>query len=320
MAMNDKQAQALIDAATGANETVDTEGAVVVDAGAQAAGVETKAQDGDESSLYDWSDTFADEPEPKKVEEVEKVEEKTETTESEWWQKAAEKLGVEASDEADFLEKAKPREVYVDEKDPSIRKLKGYVSMDDESLVKEDKKARGWSEDKITRYLEKNKDNLEFEAEDIRATLNAEINNYSRQKQKAALEAQTQQRAVRDKMNQEVEGYLSKTDELLGFKVGRDEASTTKWRQGMGTYLKSGGIFKDIDAIVKDATEGKPEKLVELAQFLKGRDGILKGLMQKGKSQEAKKFLQELENSGDEAKKGERVGTDKAKNLDAWVV
>lgn len=316
MAMNDKQAQALIDAATGATTEV-SEDAVVVETTPQSSPQE------ETSSLQDWSDTFDDEVATEALGNVEeKVEpEKSQTHESEWWQKAAEKLGVEAKDEADFLEKAKPREVYVDEKDPNIRKLKSYVSMDDESLVKEDKKARGWSDDKITRYLEKNKDNLEFEAEDIRAALNTEINNYSRHQEKVALDAQTQQRALRDKMNQEVEGYLSKTEELLGFKVGRDEASTTKWRQGMGKYLTSGGVFKDIDAIVKDAADGKPEKLVELAQFLKGRDGIMKGLVQKGKSQEAKKFLSELENSGDDTtKKGESVETQKKKNLDAWVV
>ena len=89
----------------------------------------------------------------------------------------------------------------------------------------------------------------------------------------------------------------------------------------MEKYLNQNGIFKDFDKIVKDAIDGKPEQLVELAQFIKGKDGIVKGLMQKGKSKEAEKFLTDLQNSGDDAKpKGESADTGVAKkNLDAWV-
>ena len=42
----------------------------------------------------------------------------------------------------------------------------------------------------------------------------------------------------------------------------------------MEKYLNQNGIFKDFDKIVKDAIDGKPEQLVELAQFIKGKDTI----------------------------------------------
>lgn len=322
MALDDKQAQALIDAAMGGNGEQTEEGA----AAAQAAG---GADDKDESSLYDWSDTFGDDDEgggeaaaaDEKQEKQDPEKKPDASDKKEWWQEAAAELGLEASSKEDFIEKTKPREVYVNDKDPVVRRLKSYTSMDDEALVREDKKASGWEASKIDRYIEKNKDNLEFMAEDIRSTLNQKINEHSQQQEMAARDAQAKQAAVRDKLNQEVKNHLSKTQEVLGFKVGKDDAATTKWRTGMEKYLTGGGVFKEIDAIVKDASEGKPERLVELAQFLKGRDGILKGLMQKGRSQEAEKFLRDLENSGgDTGKKGERVETGKEKNLDAWVV
>ncbi len=116
--------------------------------------------------------------------------------------------------------------------------------------------------------------------------------------------------------------HLSKTTEVLGFKVGKDEAATQKWQQGMEKYIASNSIFKDIDSIVNDAVEGKPERLIELAQFIKAKDGIAKGLMQKGKSQESKKFLEDLQNSGQDDKKpaGESAATNTKKGLDSWVI
>jgi len=332
MALDDKQAQALIDAALGSkNEISSDDNTVVVDAGNNSA---TKDDSNSDSSLYDWSDTFSDEEEEKDV--------KTETADSdkatndepsgkakadesaatkEWWQQAAEELGMEVKSKEDFIEKSKPREIFVDEKDPNVRRLKSYVSMSDEDLVREDKKARGWSPDKIEKYINRNSDNIEFEAEDIRSTLNSAIQDYSKQQEKAVYENQAESMARIEKLNLEAKNYLSKTEEVLGFKVGKDEVATTKWRQGMEKYLTSGNIFKDIDAIVKDASEGNAQRLVELAQFLKGRDGIMKGLIQKGKSQESEKFLRDLENSAeDTGKRGERVDTNQKKNLDAWVL
>lgn len=333
MALDDKQAQALIDAALGANkEAPADDNTIVVETGNKTT---EAAKDEGDSSLYDWSDSFSDDEgdgaEEKKDEKVigssdssggeDGKSAETESKPKEWWQQAAEELGMDVNSKEDFIEKSKPREVFVDERDPNIRKLKSYVSMSDEDLVREDKKARGWSSDKIEKYINRNSDNLEFEAEDIRSTLNSAMQDYSKQQERAAYETQAESKARIEKLNLETKNYLSKTEEVLGFKVGKDEAATTKWRQGMEKYLTSGNVFKDIDAIVKDASEGNVQKLVELAQFLKGRDGIMKGLIQKGKSQESEKFLRDLENSGEDTTKGgERMGTDKKKNLDAWVI
>lgn len=231
--------------------------------------------------------------------------------EKEYWQIAAEKAGIEAKDESEFIEKVKKpqvKEVYVDEKDPAIRKMKGYANMKDEDLVREDKKAKGWSDDKIERYLDKNKDNVEFEAEDIRSQLKQSINiRQSEIDGEAQNRQKTQTEAVQN-LHKNVKEKLSKTEEVFGFRVGKDETATGKWQKGMEKYITSGSVFKDIDKAVKDAQEGKPETLIEIAQFLKGRDGIVKGLMQKGKSQEAQKFISDLENSkGEDTTKGERA-------------
>lgn len=229
----------------------------------------------------------------------------------EYWQIAAEKAGIEAKDESEFIEKVKTpqvKEVYVDEKDPVIRQMKSYANLKDEDLVREDKKVRGWSDDKIERYLDKNKDNVEFEAEDIRAQLKQTITSRQAEIEGEAHNRQKTQTEAVQNLHKNVKEKLSKTEEVFGFKVGKDETATGKWQKGMEKYITSGNVFKDIDKAVKDAQEGKPETLIEIAQFLKGKDGIVKGLMQKGKSQEAQKFISDLENSkGEDTTKGERV-------------
>jgi len=283
-----------------------------------------KSEDAD---LFVWDDIDEDESSDKGEGEKEKSETKSEekpNENKEWWQIAAEKVGKEAKSEDEFLEslkKTETKEIFVDEKDPEIRKLKNYTRMSDEDLVREDKKARGWDDEKIDRYIEKNKDGLEFQAEDIRSELKAVIKNRQQAIEAEGIKKQREQADRVTNLQKNAKEYLSKTTEVLGFKVGKDEAATQKWQKGMETYLTNNGIFKDIDSIVNDAVEGKPERLIELAQFIKAKDGIAKGLMQKGKSQEAKKFLEDLQNSGQDDKKpaGETVRETK-KGLDNWVI
>lgn len=283
-----------------------------------------KSEDAD---LFVWDDIDEDESSDKGEGGAEKSEAKSEENPNEskeWWQIAAEKVGKEAKSEDEFLEslkKTETKEIFVDEKDPEIRKLKNYTRMSDEDLVREDKKARGWDDEKIDRYIEKNKDGLEFQAEDIRSELKAVIKNRQQAIEAEGIKKQREQADRVTNLQKNAKEYLSKTTEVLGFKVGKDEAATQKWQKGMETYLTNNGIFKDIDSIVNDAVEGKPERLIELAQFIKAKDGIAKGLMQKGKSQEAKKFLEDLQNSGQDDKKpaGESVRETK-KGLDNWVI
>lgn len=283
-----------------------------------------KSEDAD---LFVWDDIDEDESSDKGEGGAEKSETKSEekpNENKEWWQIAAEKVGKEAKSEDEFLEslkKTETKEIFVDEKDPEIRKLKNYTRMSDEDLVREDKKARGWDDEKINRYIEKNKDGLEFQAEDIRSELKAVIKNRQQAIEAEGIKKQREQADRVTNLQKNAKEYLSKTTEVLGFKVGKDEAATQKWQKGMETYLTNNGIFKDIDSIVNDAVEGKPERLIELAQFIKAKDGIAKGLMQKGKSQEAKKFLEDLQNSGQDDKKpaGETVRETK-KGLDNWVI
>jgi len=318
--MTDEQEKALLDANT------DTVG-------------ERKSEDGNDGEFLSWNDLDNEEEGGDKNNEEEKGLDNdgdvnnsntdSENTEKlkgkEYWEIAAEKLGFEAKSEDEFIEKSKKKEtvkeIFVDERDPAIRTLKGYTNLSDVDLVMEDKKARGWDADKINRYIEKNKDQLEFEAEDIRAALKQTIVEHQRTKEieeNKKAEARKQEVIT---LQDNVKALLSKTTEVLGFKVGRDEQGIQKWQQGMEKYITQNGIFKDIDKIVNDAIGGNPQQLVELAQYIKGKDGIVKGLMQKGKSKEAEKFLTDLQNSGDDTKpKGESADIGGIrKNLDAWV-
>lgn len=228
----------------------------------------------------------------------------------EWWEIAAEKSGVKATSEEEYIERvSKPREVVVDTRDPEIRKLKNLQAQDDKSLVEAKLKEQGWEAGKIERRIKQleERGDLEFEAETIRGDINAVLVQRTKAIENKEREQAEYIRSFASTLNKNVADKLSKTDTLLGFKVGKDDADVKKWRDSTERYFSTNQFSKDIDAILKEAHDGNPERLIELAQFIRAKEGIAKGLRQAGKSDKAKEILSELENTTVEAQKGERT-------------
>jgi hypothetical protein len=253
------------------------------------------------------SDTLEKEEEPK--------------SEKAWWETAKEKLGVEADDEETFLKEVKkPKEVFVNDKDSVVKNLKGLLDMDDEGLARQELKLKGWSDDKIEKRIEqlKDRDDLDLFAEDIRAAVKSTLAERQNQINKQEQESLKASSEFRTKVNTNISDALSKTTELFGFKVGRNEEEVAKWQKGMEQYFSKDGFNKDLSKFIKDAHDGNPQALVELAQFIKSREGVFKGLVQQGKSQATKELLSELRNEKT-SKEGDRKEERKSEGFEGFL-
>lgn len=291
----------------------------------QTADVAATADD-DDSGLFTWGDfdenDYEDEPTvntPAAESNIRTSEGEKRNSEKTWWEIAAEKTGLKAESEDDFVAKmSSPKEIVVTEKDPEIRRLKSLQAKDDKGLVETKLREQGLDEAKIDRRIKQleERGDLEFEADTIRTDINAVMAKRAR-----AIEQQEREQAqyiqnFASTLNKNIAEKLSKTDSLLGFKVGKDEADINKWRAGTEKYFTTNQFSKDIDAILKEAHDGNAERLIELAQFIRAKEGIAKGLRQAGKSDKAKEILSELENSSVTSPKGER--TTDSKTAKGW--
>lgn len=215
----------------------------------------------------------------------------------EYWKTASEKLGIEAENEDDFIQKAKESRSSSDQ-DSVSKELRSLLSLDDRSIAEAELKEKGWSAEKIARKLEKLEENgeLEFFAEDVRSGVNAALKAHQTNLSKQEQDSQKQADQFRLTVNKNIKEAVSKTNELFGFKVGRTDEEVAKWQKSITSYFEKGGLEKDFQQMLKDAADGKPQSLIEFAQFRQSREGVFKGLVQKGKSQAAKEILSELRN------------------------
>lgn len=258
----------------------------------------------------DDDDTNTDLPDNNVVQEDKEVKEK------EWWETGKEKTKIEAESEEDFVKKVTtPKEVFISDKDKDIKEWRSHLSKEDKDLVEAELKATGdWDKKEIEEYvakLEKNGD-LKFKAKEIRAGLNRAITLRQTEINKKESEKEEYRKNFATTLNQNVTNVLSKTDTVLGFKVGMNETDVKKWQESTSKYITSGKVTQDIDAILKEAHEGKPERFIELVQFLRKKDGIKKGLMQIGEQKGSNSILAELENTDtSERSSGERNAGEK---------
>lgn len=275
--------------------------------------IENKAQSGaetedddDDFTISDWMN-FGDEDEggdEKVVEKEAKTEDVEKPSGDEWWAVGAKKLGIDVNSEDEFLEATKQKEVFVDATDKVSAKLKTYLDYSDENLLRAEYEALGWSKEDINKTLsalDKN-GNLEIEAIKVRNSIKGSI-----KERQIAIE--NERRQARDNeinfvstVNKNVSKVIGETESIFGFKVAKDEAGLSKWKAEMTKYFDAGTFQKEINAITQEAFKGNPQRMIELAQFLRSKDGIIKGLVQKGKGEKAEELLKDLRNSSDDVR------------------
>jgi hypothetical protein len=266
----------------------------------------------------DETETKTEESSSKGSEEKADVTTESDDTDSEWWKVGAKKLGIDANSEEEFLDATKQKEVFVDANDKVSAKLKSYLDYSDENLLRAEYEALGWDKkdiDKAVSVLDKN-GNLELEAIKVRNSIKGSIKD-----RQVAMENERKQ--ARDKelnfvstVNNNVSKAIEKTEKIFGFKVAKDTDGVSKWKSEMTKYITAGSFQKEIQSITDEAFKGNPERMIELAQFLRGKDGIVRGLVQKGKGEKAEEFLKDLRNSSNgvrassegEGKKGSVAG------------
>jgi len=289
---------------------------------AESAEVVTDEDDDDDITVSDWMN-FGDEDEDGDRKEEAKAEEPVKKDEDEpngdeWWAVGAKKLGIKATSEEEFLEATKPKEVFVDASDKVVANLKTYLSYSDENLLKAEYEALGWSKediDKTISALEKN-GNLEIEAIKVRNSIKGSIKERTIAIENDRKQARDKELSFVSTVNNNVSKAIGETEKVFGFKVAKDTDGVTRWKTEMTKYITAGSFQKDINTITEEAFKGNPERMIELAQFLRSKDGIIKGLVQKGKGEKAEELLKDLRNSSDgvraasegNGKKGSVVG------------
>jgi len=277
---------------------------------------QTDDDDDDDFTVSDWMNFDDDEDESDKIGEgaekkEDKIEEPIEASGDEWWAIGAKKLGVDAKSEEEFLEATRQKEVFVDAADKVSAKLKSYLDYSDENLLKAEYEALGWSKEDINKTLsalEKN-GNLEIEAIKVRNSIKGSIKDRQFAIENERKQARDKELSFVSTVNNNTSKAINETEKIFGFKVAKDEAGVSKWKSEMTKYITTGAFQKEINAITEAAFKGNPKGMIELAQFLRGKDGIIKGLVQKGKGEKAEELLQDLRNSSDNGRaKSEDVG------------
>lgn len=280
---------------------------------------------GDDDYVWDFGDEDNDAPPATEVNTTGSDDRVSKSVpEKEWWQVAAEKTGIKAASEDEYLTAIKKpsgsTEVYVDTNDPEVSRITGYLNQDDESLVRAALEAEGWSEEKIDKRISQEAQNgqLEFTAEGIRGTLRKAV----KERQTLLQEKQSKQRAEEATLYQTASDNaikaIAETDKIFGFKVAKDEKGVQNWREKISRDIQSGQTLKAVDEIIKDARDGKPERFIELAQWLRSKDGIIRGLVQKGKAEKSEELLDELRNTSGSDKPNPDNSTGGKKHSKGW--
>lgn len=280
-------------------------------------------QDGDDDYTWDFGDEV--ETGSPETDAGKKTEASTQaqTQEKQWWETAAEKTGIKASSEEEYVAAINSKskgEVFVDTNDPEISRMTGYLNQDDEGLVRAALEAEGWSEEKIEKRIaqETESGQIEFTAEGIRGTLRKAVKTRQQQLQSEFDKQRTEEATLYQTASNNAIKAIAETDKLFGFKVAKDEKGVQSWREKISKDIQSGQTLKAIDEIIKDARDGKPERLIELAQWLRSSDGIVRGLVQRGKSEKSDEILNELRNTSGSDKDNPAGAGDTKKFAENW--
>jgi hypothetical protein len=263
--------------------------------------------DDDDFTVSDWMkwDDEEDSGGGDKAVEIEKPkEEEKEPSGDEWWAVGAKKLGIDAKSEDEFLEATRQKEVFVDATDKVSAKLKTYLDYSDENLLKAEYEALGWSKEDINKTLSalEKSGNLEIEAIKVRNSIKGSIKERQVAIENDRKQARDNELKFVSTVNKNVSKVIGETENVFGFKVAKDEAGLSKWKAEMTKYFEAGTFQKEINAITEEAFKGNPQRMIELGQFLRSKDGIIKGLVQKGKGEKAEEILKDLRNSSDDVR------------------
>ena len=237
-----------------------------------------------EAETTDWTDEVEDVTDEDTTEDT--VNETTETNTDDSWKDIAEAVGINADDYETFIETLKGQKDLAS-KGATNQKIEGLnklVSLDDETLMRKELEARGFTsdeiEDEIDILIENNtiRSKAREVRKDLESLISAEKNSIATQTQEVDA---TQQQEI-EEAAAELRDYMSKTTEMFGGKIN----STQKERHA--EYITSGKFFDEIS--------NSAETMAQAAWLWKYKDQILNGQRSSGVEKGKKQILDKMVN------------------------
>jgi hypothetical protein len=249
---------------------------------------DTETEESDDSDWAEISTPDADATDTDTTDDALDTTDESEETasEKEGWQDIAEAIGINADDYNTFIETLKGQQDLAakgatNEKVLGLNKL---VSLDDETLMREELNARGFSshevEDEIDIMIENN--TIRSEARRVRKDLEGVISNEKERIATQSTEIDATQQEEIEAAAAELRDYMSKTTEMFGGRIN------TKQKEQHSTYIASGTFFDEISQ--------SAETMAQAAWLWKYKDHIINGQKSAGVEKGKASILDKMQN------------------------
>lgn len=209
----------------------------------------------------------------------------TEEDSTEGWKQIAEEAGINADDYETFIDTLKNQKNLAQKgaTNESLENLKKFKSLDDEELIRQELKAKGYKDDEVEDEIDILVENgtIRSEARKVRKDLDAAIDNESSRAANSQSQADAKHEAEAEEARVELNEYMSKTSEMFGGKINDSQ------RDEHIEYISNGDFFDEIgesvDNVAQAAWLWKYRKQIEKAfrsnGFEKGKAKILNELV-----------------------------------------
>jgi hypothetical protein len=199
-------------------------------------------------------------------------------TSSDGWEDIAEAIGIDADDYDAFIDTLKNQQALAANgaTNQRINTLNQLIENDDETLMRKELGARGFSEDEIEDEIDIMIENntIRSEARKVRKDLEGVVTREKEAIANQANEADAKQQQELEEAKAEMEEYMSKTTEMFGGRINSQQ------QQSHTEYIASGEFFDEVTS--------SAENLAQAAWLWKYREQILNGRqsagVEKGKS------------------------------------
>ena len=271
-------------------EGVENEAEAATEAATETA-TETEEVSEDEATDWNFDSESEEATEDEEQSDVdaegdEAASEETSKNVSEGWEDIAEAIGINADDYDTFIDTLKNQQELASKgaTNDKIEGLNSLISLGDETLMRKELEARGFSseeiEDEIDIMIENN--TIRSEARKVRKDLERVVISEKNAIANQAQETDAMQQQEIEEATKELEEYMSKTNEMLGGRIN------SKQKTEHTEYISSGQFFDEV-------TE-TPQSMAEAAWLWRHKDQILKSMRTKGVEQGKAAILDKMVN------------------------
>ena len=205
---------------------------------------------------------------------------------SESWQNIAEAIGIETDDYDTFIDTLKNQQDLAAKgaTNEKILGLNNLISLDDETLMREELTARGFSkhevEDELDIMIENN--TIRSEARRVRKDLEGVVDTEKQQMSTQSTQPDAKQQEEVEAAATELRDYMSKTTEMFGGRIN------TTQRDKHSEYITTGEFFDEISE--------SAETMAQAAWLWKYKDHIISGQKSAGVEKGKASILNKMSN------------------------